>query len=171
MPCAAIRCTPVQRNGGQHPRAGADQLFITRGLHAVVDNRPGSMGQISVGTLKGAAWDGLTLLLAQGAIPTVYPFLYVKFAYDPAIGLQPVSLVTEILLGLAIGPALPRDVATLADFIAWNRNTWSGTNINSQGSGTLPHLLEAMLFRKEGVAWRHVAYSGGPPAVTDLLGR
>jgi len=27
-----------------------------------------------------------------------------------------------------------------------------------------------MLLRKEGVARQHVAYSGGPPAVTDLLG-
>jgi tripartite-type tricarboxylate transporter receptor subunit TctC len=27
-----------------------------------------------------------------------------------------------------------------------------------------------MLFRKAGVAWQHVAYSGGPPAVTALLG-
>ena len=120
--------------------------------------------------LKGAATDGSTLLLAQGAIATVYPYLYAKLAYDPAVDLQPVSLASEMLLGLAIGPAVPAEVTTLGGFIAWIRNHPERANIGSPGTGTLPHLLEAMLFRKAGVAWQHVAYSGGPPAVTDLLG-
>jgi tripartite-type tricarboxylate transporter receptor subunit TctC len=151
-------------------RAVADQLFVTTGQRALVDNRPGAAGQISVAALKGAAADGSTLLLAQGAIATVYPFLYAKLAYDPAVDLQPVSLASEMLLGLAIGPAVPAQVTTLASFIAWIRKHPERANIGSPGTGTLPHLLEAMLFRKAGVAWQHVAYSGGPPAVTDLLG-
>ncbi|MBI5721338.1 MAG: twin-arginine translocation pathway signal protein [Burkholderiales bacterium] len=151
-------------------RAVADQLFVTRGQRAVVDNRPGAAGQISVGALKTAAADSPTLLLAQGAIATVYPYLYAKLAYDPAVDLQPVTLASEMLLGLAVGPAVPRDVNTLGEFMAWIRKHPAQANIGSPGTGTLPHLLEAMLFRKEGVAWQHVAYAGGPPAVTDLLG-
>lgn len=151
-------------------RAVGDQLFITLDQRVVVDNRPGAAGQISVSALKAAAADGSTLLLAQGAIATVYPHLYAKLAYDPAVDLQPVSLASEMSLGLATGPAVPLDVTTLAEFIAWMRKHPGDANIGSPGTGTLPHLLEAMLFRKEGVAWQHVAYSGGPPAVTDLLG-
>ncbi|MDH4053048.1 MAG: tripartite tricarboxylate transporter substrate-binding protein [Rubrivivax sp.] len=151
-------------------RAVADQLSDTAGLRAVVDNRPGAAGQISVGALKGAAADGSTLLLAQGAIATVYPYLYAKLGYDPAIDLQPVSLASEMLLALAVRPAVLQDVTTLADFIGWIRGHPAQANIGSPGTGTLPHLLEAMLLRKAGVAWQHVAYSGGPPAVTDLLG-
>jgi tripartite-type tricarboxylate transporter receptor subunit TctC len=71
-------------------RAVADQLLVTAGMRAVVDNRPGAAGQISVGALKGAAADGSTLLLALGAIATLYPHLYAKLAYDPAVDLQPV---------------------------------------------------------------------------------
>lgn len=151
-------------------RVVADQLFITLGQRVVVDNRPGAAGQISVSALKVAPADGSTLLLAQGAIATVYPYLYAKLAYDPAVDLQPVSLASEMSLGLAVSPAVPAEVATLADFIAWIRNHPGDANIGSPGTGTLPHLLEAMLFREEGVAWQHVAYSGGPPAVTGLLG-
>lgn len=151
-------------------RAVADQLAVTVGLRALVDNRPGAAGQISVGALKSAAADGSTLLLAQGAIATVYPYLYAKLAYDPAVDLQPVSLASEMLLALAVGPGVPKEVTTLADFIAWIRKHPQRANIGSPGTGTLPHLLEAMLLRKEGIAWQHVAYSGGPPAVTDLLG-
>ncbi|HYN61215.1 MAG TPA: tripartite tricarboxylate transporter substrate-binding protein [Rubrivivax sp.] len=151
-------------------RAVADQLLITAEQRAVVDNRPGAAGQISVGALKSAAADGSTLLLAQGAIVTVYPYLYTKLAYDPALDLQPVSLASEMPLGLAVGTAVPREVTTLADFMVWLRRHPAQANIGSPGTGTLPHLLLAMLLRKEGVAWQHVAYSGGPPAVTDLLG-
>jgi tripartite-type tricarboxylate transporter receptor subunit TctC len=61
-------------------------------------------------------------------------------------------------------------VNTLAEFMDWLRKHPAQANIGSPGTGTLPHLLAAMLLRKEGVSWQHVAYSGGPPAVTDLLG-
>jgi tripartite-type tricarboxylate transporter receptor subunit TctC len=151
-------------------RTVGEQLLVTRGQRVLVDNRPGAAGQLSVSALKSAPADGNTLLLAQGAIATVYPALYDKLAYDPAVDLQPVSLAGEMALALAVGPAVPAAVVTLADFIAWARLHPADANIGSPGTGTLPHLLEAMLFSAEGVAWQHIAYSGGPPAVTDLLG-
>lgn len=95
-----------------------EQLPATLGARAVVDNRPGAEGQLSVGALKNAPADGSTLLLAQGAIATVYLFLYARLGYDAAVDLQPVSLVAETALALAVGPAVPADVATLADFTA-----------------------------------------------------
>jgi tripartite-type tricarboxylate transporter receptor subunit TctC len=120
--------------------------------------------------LKAAPADGSTLLLAQGAVATVYPFLYSKLSYDPAVDLQPVSLAGEMPLALAVGPAVPPEVTTITDFLAWGRRHPTELNVGSPGTGTLPHLLEAMLFREAGIAWQHVAYSGGPPAVNDLLG-
>jgi Tripartite tricarboxylate transporter family receptor len=88
-------------------RAVGEHLPTILGRHVVVDNRPGAAGQISVSALKAAPADGSTLLLAQGAIATVYPYLYTKLAYDPAVDLQPVSVASEMVLGLAIGPAVP----------------------------------------------------------------
>ncbi len=151
-------------------RAVAEQLAATLGQPVLIDNRPGAAGQLSVGALKAAAADGSTLLLAQGAIATVYPFLYPRLGYDPDRDLRPVSLASEMALGLAVGPAVPAELATLADFITWARRHPAEVNIGSPGIGTLPHLLEAMLFHQAGVAWQHIAYSGGPPAVTQLLG-
>ena len=151
-------------------RAVAEQLLATAGLRALVDNKPGAAGRLSVNALKTAPSDGSTLLLAQGAIATVYPFLYAKLGYDPALDLQPVSLASEMSLGLAVGPAVPAAVATLADWIEWVRRNPAAANVGSPGTGTLPHLLAEMLLRGAGVAWQHIAYSGGPPAVNDLLG-
>ena len=151
-------------------RAIGDQLPASLGLHALVDNRPGAAGQLSVGALKTAPADGSTLLLAQGAIATVYPFLYARLGYDATADLQPVSLASETALGLAIGPAVPAEVATLAEFIAWVRLHPAAANIGSPGTGTLPHLLEAMLFHETACTWQHIAYPGGPPALNHLLG-
>jgi tripartite-type tricarboxylate transporter receptor subunit TctC len=151
-------------------RTVADQLLVTLGLRALVDNRPGAAGQISVGALKSAAADGSTLLLAQGAIATVYPYLYPKLAYDAVLDLAPVSLAGEMTLALAVGPAVPASVASVRDLVAWMRGHPELANVGSPGTGTLPHLLEAMLMREAGAPWQHIVYSGGPPAVVALLG-
>lgn len=151
-------------------RSIGEQLPGVIGQRAVVDNRPGAGGQLAVGALKAAPADGSTLLLAQGAVATVYPYLHARLGYDPAVDLQPVSLASEMTLALAIGPAVRGDVTTLAEFLGWLRRHPGDANIGSPGIGTLPHLLSAMLFGDEKVAWQHVAYAGGPPAVTDLLG-
>jgi tripartite-type tricarboxylate transporter receptor subunit TctC len=151
-------------------RALAESMSLTKERRVIVDNRPGAAGQLSVNALRTAPADGSVLLVAQGAIATVYPYLYARLAYDADADLQPVTLASEMTLALAIGPAVSASVATLADFIDWLRQHPAAANLGSPGTGTLPHLLEAMLMREAGVAWQHVPYSGGPPAVTDLLG-
>lgn len=136
----------------------------------IVDNRPGAAGQIAVNALKASAPDGATVLLAQGAIATVYPYLYAKLAYDPIIDLQPLSMAGEMTLALAVGPAVPTGVSTVQGLIDWMRANPKQANVASPGTGTLPHLLEVMLFREANVPWQHVVYAGGPPAMVDLLG-
>jgi tripartite-type tricarboxylate transporter receptor subunit TctC len=151
-------------------RRSAEQLTGRHAQRVLVENRPGAAGQIAVQALKAAPADGSTLLLAQGAIATVYPSLYPKLAYDPALDLLPVSLAGEMTLGLAVGPAVPAEVTTVAALLDWMRRHPALANVGSPGTGTLPHLLAAMLFRQAGVGWQHVVYAGGPAALVDLMG-
>ncbi len=151
-------------------RKVSESLAREQGLTALIDNRPGAAGQIAVNALKAAPTDGLTMLLAQGALATVYPYLYNKLAYDPLLDLQPVSLASEMTLALAVGPAVPAQVVTVHDLVAWMRANPKLANVGSPGTGTLPHLLEAMLFQHAEAPWQHVVYAGGPPAMVDLLG-
>ena len=151
-------------------RRVADALTGQYCQRALVENRPGAAGQIAVNALKAAPNDGSTVLLAQGAIATVYPHLYAKLAYDPIIDLQPVSTVGEMTLGLAVGSAVPDTVLNVRDFVDWMRRNPKLANVASPGTGTLPHLLAAMLFRAANVEWQHVVYTGGPSALVDLMG-
>ena len=151
-------------------RRVADQLTGRYAQRLTVENRPGAAGQIAVNALKAAPADGSTVLLAQGAVATVYPYLYTRLAYDPVLDLQPVSLAGEMTLALAVGPAVPESVTNVRELADWMRRNPKLANVGSPGTGTLPHLLEAMLFREADAPWQHVVYSGGPPAMVDLLG-
>jgi len=160
--------------GGSIPdiiaRRYAEHMGTRQAGSAVVDNRAGAAGQIAVSALKQASPDGATVLLAQGAIATVYPYLYAKLAYDPAVDLKPVSLAAETTLGLAVGPGVPAEVRDLRGFLDWARRNPKSSNFGSPGVGTLPHLLGVVLFREAQVEAQHVVYAGGPPAMVDLLG-
>ena len=151
-------------------RRVAEQLAKSYPQGVVVDNRPGAAGQTAINALKSVPADGSTVLLAQGAVTTVYPYLYAKLAYDPVVDLQPVSLAAEMTLGLAVGPAVPDSVMNVQDFVDWMRRNPTLANVGSPGTGTLPHLLEVLLFQQAGVAWQHRVYAGGPPSMVDLLG-
>lgn len=151
-------------------RRYAERLASQSGGSVVVDNRPGAAGRIAVAALKQSPPDGATMLLAQGAVATVYPYLYEKLAYDARMDLKPVTLAAEATLALAVGPAVPDSVVTLGRFIEWSRAHPNQANYGSPGQGTLPHLLSALLAREANVDWRHVAYPGGPTALVDLMG-
>jgi tripartite-type tricarboxylate transporter receptor subunit TctC len=151
-------------------RAVASQLSASFPRGVVVDNRPGAGGQIAVSALKAAPGDGSILLAAPGSSASVYPYLFAKAPYDPLLDLKPVSLGAESSLWLAVGPAVPASVANVRDFFEWIRRNPKLANVGSPGLGTPPHLLQAMLLREGGVPWEHIAFPGGPPAVTALLG-
>jgi tripartite-type tricarboxylate transporter receptor subunit TctC len=151
-------------------RRFAEQMAPRSPAGVLVENRPGAAGQIAVGALRQANANGSTLLLAQGAIATVYPYLYTKLPYDPAADLQPVSMAAETHLAFAVGPAVPENVSNLRDFANWSRGNPKLSTLGSPGAGTLPHLLGAMYFREAQLDWQHVPYSGGPQAIVDLLG-
>jgi tripartite-type tricarboxylate transporter receptor subunit TctC len=151
-------------------RRVAEQMTGRYAQRLTVENRPGAAGQIAVNALKAAPADGSTVLLAQGAVATVYPYLYAKLAYDPVLDLQPVSLAGEMTLALAVGPAVPESVRNVRELADWMRRYPKLANVGSPGTGTLPHLLEAMLFREADAPWQHIVYAGGPPAMVDLLG-
>lgn len=151
-------------------RRVAEQLTGRYAKSTVVENRPGAAGRIAINALKSAPADGSTLLLAAVSISSLNPLLYETLGYDPDADVRPVSMVAEMPLALAVGPAVPDNVGTVHAFVDWMRSNPKLANIGSPGVGSLPHLLEAMLFRQVDVTWTHVPYPGGAPAVSAVLG-
>lgn len=135
----------------------------------VVENKPGAGGRIAIETLKASPADGSVLALAPVSALAVYPHIYPKLSYRPDDVTQ-VSIGAVMFHGLAVGPAVPAEVKTLKDFLAWAKANPDQANYGSPGAGSMPHLLGALLGLRAGVALRHVPYRGTVPSITDLVG-
>ena len=135
-----------------------------------VENRPGAAGLLAVSAMMQAPADGSATLLGHSGLATMYPFLYPRLPYDAVADLVPVAPAAETAFGLAVGPAVPAEVQTLADYVRWARADVTRATYGTPGIGTLPHILGALLAREGGFEARHIAYGGGPPAINDLVG-
>ena len=134
-----------------------------------VENKPGAGGRIAVESLKAAPADGSVLTLALVSALSVYPYIYPKLAYRQD-DVTPVSIGAIMFHGLAVGPAVPAEVKTLKDFLAWAKANPAQASYGSPGAGSMPHLLGALLGMRAGVELKHVPYRGTVPSITDLVG-
>ena len=134
-----------------------------------VENKPGAGGRIAVESLKAAPADGSVLTLAPVSALSVYPYIYPKLAYKQD-DVTAVSIGAIMFHGLAVGPAVPAEVKTLKDFLAWAKANPAQASYGSPGAGSMPHLLGALLGMRAGVDLKHVPYRGTVPSITDLVG-
>lgn len=135
----------------------------------IVENRPGAGGRIAVEALKNSPADGSVLALAPVSALAVYPHIYPKLSYKPEDVTQ-VSIGAIMFHGLAVGPAVPAQVKTLDDFLAWAKANPLRATYGSPGAGSMPHLLGALLALRSGVRLEHIAYRGTVPSITELVG-
>ena len=134
-----------------------------------VENKPGAGGRIAVESLKAAPADGSVLTLAPVSALAVYPHIYPKLSYKQEEVTQ-VSIGAIMYHGLAVGPAVPAEVKTLKDFLAWAKAHPDNASYGSPGAGSMPHLLGALLGIRAGVDLKHVPYRCTVPSITDLVG-
>jgi len=133
----------------------------------VIETRPGASGRIAIEAVKSAEADGSVMLLAPLGFIALFPHIYKTLAYVPD-DFTPVSTVGSFATLLAIGPKVPKDVGSIADFVAWCRANPTQATYGTPGVGTTLHFIGAMLGRTAGFDYVHVPYQGRG-AVQDLL--
>jgi tripartite-type tricarboxylate transporter receptor subunit TctC len=135
----------------------------------VVDNRPGAGGRLPLEALKAAERDGSVMVLTPGDQVALFPHVYAKLGYDSERDFAPVSTLCTVHFILTVGPLVPPEVKTVADFVRWCRANPKHATYGSPGEGTRPHFMGASFAREAGLEMTHVPYKGGPPIVQDLL--
>lgn len=86
-------------------RLFADRLTARWGQPVIVDNRPGGDGIIALSAFVGTT-DDHTLLVSYSGPITVNPVIHSKLPYDPNVDLVPLSLASDVFVGIAATGAL-----------------------------------------------------------------
>jgi tripartite-type tricarboxylate transporter receptor subunit TctC len=156
--------------------AGGGTDIITRevanklngpGYTLVIDNKPGTGGNIGVDAAAKAAPDGYTLVMGQTSNLAISPTLYPKLPYDPVKDLTPVSLVASSPLVLVASANSP--FHTLADVVKAARANPGSINFASSGNGTVAHLAAESFQKVAGIKLTHIPYKGATQGATDVI--
>lgn len=156
--------------------AGGGTDLITRevsnkmtgaGYNFIVDNKPGSGGNLGVDAAAKAAPDGYTFVMGQTSNLAINPTLYAKLPYDPTKDLTPISLVASSPLVIVTGADSP--YKTLADVVKAAKEKPGSINYATSGNGTVAHLAAESFQKVAGIKLTHVPYKGAAQGATDVI--
>src|SRR5690606_21818376 len=117
---------------------------------------------------KAAAPDGRTILITPTAPIAIAPYTFRKLNYDPQTDFAPVAKLVDMPLAIAVGAGSPNK--TLADLTRWFKAHPDKAAFGTSAAGSQLHFLGIMYGQATKVDLVHVAYQGGAPLLTDLIG-
>ena len=148
-------------------RTLGDALGRAWNQSVVVENRPGAAGIIAEQALVQAAPDGYTLILVASG-HALLPHFYEKLPYDTFKDFTPISQIgssPNMLLVRADSP-----FKSVGDVIAAARAKPGTLSYGHAGNGTSPYLSGELFKYMTKIQITSVAYKGGAPVLTDLIG-
>jgi tripartite-type tricarboxylate transporter receptor subunit TctC len=168
-PARPIRLVvPFPAGGGTDIIAGELANKVAHaGYTFVVDNKPGSGGNLGVDAAAKSPADGYTLVMGQTSNLAINPSLYSKLPYDPVKDLAPISLVASAPLVIVASAQSP--YKTLADVVNASRANPGSINYASSGNGTVAHLAAESFQKVAGVKLTHIPYKGASQGITDVM--
>ena len=149
-------------------RVLGQKLSESIGQQVVVDNRPGSNGNIAAEILAKSAPDGHTLGLFADSLITINPHVYAKMPVDTLKDLAPLASVAANQFVLSVNPALP--VRTFKEFVEHARKANPPLAYASGGNGSQHQMCMEMLKQRAGINLIHVPFKGGTPATIATVG-
>jgi tripartite-type tricarboxylate transporter receptor subunit TctC len=170
-PARPIKLVVVTAAGGLMDvaaRLTAEHVGRSIGQRILVENRPGSGGNLGAEAVAKAEPDGHTIGLIQLGNVAINPHVYTDLTFDPLNDLIPVAPVTTSAILVIANAQVPAQ--DLRELIALARREPGKLSYGSGGPGTAPHLAGEMFKAAAGIDLLHVPYRGVGPAVNDLVG-
>jgi tripartite-type tricarboxylate transporter receptor subunit TctC len=134
----------------------------------IVDNKPGSGGNIGIDNVAKSPADGYSLVLGQTSNLAINPSLYAKLPYDPLKDLTPITKVASAPLALVVSSDSP--YKTLGELIAAAKAKPGSINFATSGNGTVAHLATEMFQKEANVKLTHIPYKGASQGINDVIG-
>jgi len=138
------------------------------GQPVVVENKPGSSGNLGADAVAKSAADGYTLVLMDVGNLVISPALF-KLPFSVEKDFAPVAMVAYSPHLLAVSTKVPAN--TPAELVAYAKAQKGKLNYAvAAGMGSASHLAGVMFAQRNGIEWGYVPYKGGAQAITDLIG-
>ena len=149
-------------------RTLADKMKDDLRQPVIVENKPGAGGRLVAELLKNAPPDGSTVMITPVVVPVLAPLVFSKLNYNPATDFSPVGHVCNFNFALSVKADFP--ARNLQEFMAWLKANPQKASFGSPAAGSLPHFFGLLLGREAKSDMVHVAYNGGAPLQTAVLG-
>ena len=164
-PTKPVRLIVAYAAGGGNDalaRLVAQRFRDALGQPVIVENRPGSDGDIGTGFVATSRPDGHTLLL--GFVVNMAQRHHMRdVGYDPMKDFEPISMVARAYNILAVNPQLP--VKTVDELVAYAKARPGQLNHASTGTDLVAELFK----RTAGVDIVQVPYKGSAPAANSVV--
>lgn len=149
-------------------RTLADKMKDDLRQPVIVENKPGAGGRLVAELLKNAPPDGSTVMITPVVVPVLAPLVFSKLNYNPATDFSPVGHVCNFNFALSVKADFP--ARNLQEFMAWLKANPQKASFGSPAAGSLPHFFGLLLGGEAKADMVHVAYNGGAPLQTAVLG-
>ena len=147
-------------------RLYGDYVARQLGVAVVIDNKPGTAGNLASDTVARAPADGYTYLYNLSTGFTINPYIYGKLPYDAQKDFVPVATTMRQGLVLIATPKFP--AKTVKDLVAAAKAKPGTISHASYGAGSPSHLIVEWLKDETKTEMLHVPYRASP--VADLIG-
>lgn len=137
------------------------------GQPVVIENKPGGNGVVAAQALAAKPADGYTLMVTDGSMFSINPFIYSKLPYDPQKDFTFISLTARAPLFLAVHPSVP--VSNFSEWVTLVKSQPGKLSYGSSGIGSIHHLTTESLKSALGIDILHVPYKGTGQSVPALV--
>ena len=142
----------------------APRLGEKLGQPIVIENKPGSAGDLAAELMLQAPADGYTLMMSTVALHAINAGLY-KQKFDPVADFTPIAFVCSYPMIMIASPQTTfKTIAELKEAAAKSPMFYSSSGVGSPG-----HLSGELLVKATGANLTHVPYKGGAPSTLAIV--
>lgn len=161
--------SPYPPGGGTDilTRMLANKMSEQTGWNIIVENKPGTGGNLALDSAARSRPNGHTLVMVQTDNIVLNPWLYKKLPYDTFKDFMPIGLVASSPSVYVVTPQSPFN--TLADIVSAAKKKPDLVTLGIPGIGGTGDLLGNLFGKEAGIKLSHVPYRGWTQAYPDLL--